>query len=77
MEIPFADFRPMHDEIRTELDAAYNRVMDNSWFIEGPELEKFEKEFAAYCGVKYCVGVATGLDALYPCTQSMGYRQWR
>lgn len=72
MEIPFADFRPMHDEIRTELDTAYHRVMDNSWFIEGPELENFEKEFAAYCGVKYCVGVATGLDALYLVLKAWG-----
>lgn len=72
MEIPFADFRPMHDEIRTELDAAYNRVMDNSWFIEGPELKNFEKEFSAYCGVKYCVGVATGLDALYLVLKAWG-----
>ena len=72
MNVPFADFRPMHNEIRRELDAAYDRVMDNSWFIQGPELEKFEEEFAAYCGVKYCVGVATGLDALYLVLKAWG-----
>ena len=65
MEIPFADLRPMHDEIRADLDAAYKKVMDNSWFIQGKELESFEKEFAEYVGVKHCIGVATGLDALY------------
>lgn len=72
MEVPFADFRPMHNEIRPQLDAAYQRVMDNSWFIQGPELEKFEQEFAAYIGVKHCVGVATGLDALYLLLRAYG-----
>lgn len=64
MKIPFADFRSMHEEIRAELDAAYTRVMNSSIFIQGQECRKFEEEFAAYCGVKYCVGVGCGLDAL-------------
>ena len=65
MKIPFATFVPMHSEIREELDAAYARVMDKSYFIQGEECHKFEEEYAAYCGTKYCVGVATGLDAIY------------
>lgn len=65
MRVEFCSFRPMHDEIRKELDEAYKRVMDNSYFIHGKECELFEKEFAEYCGAKYCVGVATGLDAIY------------
>ena len=72
MEIPFADLRPMHDELRNELDVAYKKVMDNSWFIQGKELEAFEKEFAAYVGVKHCIGVATGLDALYLVLKAYG-----
>ena len=64
MSVPFAIFQPMHDELRTELDAAYNRVMDNSYFIQGKECEAFDKEFAEYCDANYCVGVANGLDAL-------------
>jgi len=72
MEIPFADLRPMHDEIRHELDSAYKKVMDNSWFIQGTELEAFEKEFATYVGVKHCIGVATGLDALYLVLKAYG-----
>ena len=48
MSVPFAIFQPMHDELRAELDAAYNRVMDNSYFIQGKECEAFDKEFAAY-----------------------------
>lgn len=65
MNIPFASFVPMHEEIRQGLDAAFKRVVDKSYFIQGEECEKFEEEYAAYCGTKYCVGVATGLDAIY------------
>lgn len=72
MNIPFADFRPMHDEVRKQLDAAYARVMDKSYFIQGIECEEFEKEFADYCGSDYCVGVATGLDAIYLSLKALG-----
>ncbi len=69
--IPFADLRPMHDELRSELDEAYNRVMDSSYFIQGKEYSAFEKEFAAYIGTDYCVGVANGLDAIYLILRAM------
>lgn len=64
MNVPFSTFEPMHNEIRKSLDRAYNKVLDKSWFIRGDECKKFEEEYAAYCGVKYCVGVASGLDSL-------------
>lgn len=64
MNVPFATFKPMHNEIREELNSAYEKVLDKSNFIQGTECKKFEEEFAKYCEVKYCVGVATGLDAL-------------
>lgn len=64
MKVPFLTFEPMHNEIRQSLNNAYNNVVDKSWFIRGDECQKFEKEFAKYCGVKYCVGVASGLDSL-------------
>ena len=63
--IPFAEFETMHNEIRDELDKAYKKVIDTSIYIQGEECKLFEKEFAAYCDAKYCVGVATGLDAIY------------
>lgn len=65
MRVPFATFEPMHNELRSELDKAYKRVMDKSFFIQGEECVKFEEEYASYIGTKYCVGVATGLDAIY------------
>lgn len=64
MKVPFLDLRASHDPIRAELDAAYRRVMDSSWFILGHELEAFEAEFATRCGVAHAVGVGNGLDAL-------------
>lgn len=72
MKVPFVTFLPMHNEIRQELDSAYNRVLDKSYFIQGDECRKFEEEFAEYCGVKYCVGVASGLDALILILKAMG-----
>jgi len=51
-------------ELKSELDQAYNRVMTSGWYILGDEVELFEEEFANYCGVNYCVGVANGLEAL-------------
>lgn len=70
-KVPFAIFQPMHDEIREGLDAAYKRVMDRSYFIQGPECEAFENAFAEYCEAEYCVGVATGLDAIYLILRAM------
>ncbi len=72
MKVPFATFLPMHNEIRKDLDKAYNQVLDRSYFIQGEECTKFEEEFAVYCGAKYCIGVATGLDALWLVLKAMG-----
>ena len=70
--VPFADFRPMHSEIRNNLDDAYKRVLDKNIFINGDEVRLFESEFAKYCGVKYCIGVDNGLDALFLILKSVG-----
>lgn len=64
MKVPFVSFETMHNEIRQELDNAYKDVLDSNYFIQGQACAKFEQEFAVYCGVKYCVGVGNGLDAL-------------
>lgn len=65
MKIPFLDLSRLHQELREPLDAAYQRVIDSGWFILGPELDAFEAEFAVYSGVKHCVGVGNGLEALH------------
>ena len=64
MQIPFLQLREAYLELHAELDEAYKRVMNSGWFVLGPEVSAFEEEFAAYCGAKYCIGVANGLEAL-------------
>lgn len=63
--IPFLDLKAPYDELKTELDSAYQRVMNSGWYINASEVEAFEREFADYCEAKHCIGVGNGLDALY------------
>ena len=62
--IPFLDLRAAHDELREEIAAAVARVVESGRYVLGEELDAFEREFAAYCGTKQCVGVASALSAL-------------
>lgn len=64
MKIPFVSFLPMEKELNNSLRDAFDRVFRRSWYIEGVEDEAFEKAFAEYCNVNYCVGAGNGLDAL-------------
>lgn len=63
-QIPFLDLQKQVNELNDLLDDAYQRVLQSGWFIMGSELQAFEEEFARYSDVKYCVGVANGLEAL-------------
>ena len=62
--IPFLDIKKINAQYRDKLVAAATRVIDSGWYILGPEVESFEKEFAAYCGAAHCIGISNGLDAL-------------
>jgi dTDP-4-amino-4,6-dideoxygalactose transaminase len=62
--IPFLDLKGLNVEYRAELIEACTRVIDSGWYIQGIECNEFEKEFAEYCGTKFAIGVANGLDAL-------------
>jgi len=62
--IPFLDLKRVNAHYRNEIIEACTRVIDSGWYIYGEECRMFEEEFADYCGVKYCIGVASGLDAL-------------
>jgi dTDP-4-amino-4,6-dideoxygalactose transaminase len=64
LKIPFNDLKAAYVELREALDAAYRRVLESGYYILGPEVESFEAEFAAYCGVQHCVGVGNGLEAI-------------
>ena len=62
--IPFLDLKKIHSHYESELIDATTRVIKSGWFIKGNEVKSFEAEFAAFCDVKHCIGVANGLDAL-------------
>ena len=62
--IPFLDLKALNAQYSDALKKACTNVIDNGWYIQGNECKAFEQEFASYCGTKYAVGVANGLDAL-------------
>jgi dTDP-4-amino-4,6-dideoxygalactose transaminase len=62
--IPFLDLVTVHRELRDELLDVFTRVMDTAVFVGGPMIQEFEQEFAAFCGSRFCVGMANGTDAL-------------
>lgn len=62
--IPFLDLKAINMQYRDQMITACTRVIDSGWYICGKELEEFEHNFANYCGTRYAIGVANGLDAL-------------
>src|ERR1700726_796004 len=63
--IPFLDLKSHHAALRTELDRAIKEEIDSGAFAGGPFVEKFERDFAAYCGSRYAIGVGSGTEALW------------
>ena len=63
-KIPFVDLVSLHRDLAPELLGACQQIIATAGFIGGPEVEGFEKEFAEFCEVNYCVGVNSGTDAL-------------
>jgi dTDP-4-amino-4,6-dideoxygalactose transaminase len=63
--IPFLDLQGSNLLIKNELEIALSRVLKSGWFIMGPELEAFEKDFADYCNTRNAIGVGNGLEALH------------
>ncbi|KKQ79300.1 MAG: Glutamine-scyllo-inositol transaminase [Candidatus Moranbacteria bacterium GW2011_GWD2_38_7] len=72
MNVRFLNLHESYRELQEELDEAYRRVMQSGWFILGPEVEAFEREFADYCGVRHCIGVGNGLEALHLALRAKG-----
>jgi dTDP-4-amino-4,6-dideoxygalactose transaminase len=62
--VPFLDLITPHVALEEELVAVFRKALHSAGFIGGPMVEEFEKEFAAFCGVKFCIGVNSGTDAL-------------
>jgi dTDP-4-amino-4,6-dideoxygalactose transaminase len=64
MAVPFVDLQAQYRSIKSEVDAAIQRVLDTSAFVLGREVETFERAFAAYVGARWCVGVSNGTAAI-------------
>jgi dTDP-4-amino-4,6-dideoxygalactose transaminase len=70
--VPFLDLGSLNSQFRDELIEAITGVVDSGWYIQGERVKKFETAFAEFCGVKHCIGVANGLDAL-----TLTLRAWK
>jgi dTDP-4-amino-4,6-dideoxygalactose transaminase len=65
MKVPLLDLKSEYAELRDEILPALDRVCRNSSFVQGEEVEDFEREFADFCGVKHCVALSSGTAALH------------
>jgi dTDP-4-amino-4,6-dideoxygalactose transaminase len=74
MIVPYADLKGQYASLREEILAALDRVGSKAAFILGEEVCEFEREFAAYCGVKHCVAVNSGTSALHLALLGAGIR---
>ncbi|MBI9097595.1 MAG: DegT/DnrJ/EryC1/StrS family aminotransferase [Spirochaetaceae bacterium] len=72
MNIPLVDLHEQYISIKKEIDRAMSDVINQTAFIGGPFHKSFEKSFADFCGVQFCVGVGNGTDALYIALRAMG-----
>jgi len=71
-QVPYFDLKAQYAAIRDEIREALDRVCQNASFILGEEVERFERSFAEYCGVKHCVGLNSGTSALHLALVSAG-----
>ena len=71
--IPFLDLAKVNNRFRSEIDERFKTILDKGWYLQGEWNEAFAKHFAEYCGAKYAVGVANGLDALNLIIKASGF----
>jgi dTDP-4-amino-4,6-dideoxygalactose transaminase len=62
--VPYLDLSALPRELEGELERTVARVAASGWYLLGPELEAFERDFGSYCGAGHCVGVASGMSAI-------------
>jgi dTDP-4-amino-4,6-dideoxygalactose transaminase len=72
--VPFLDLVTPHRALEQELVAAFRRALREAQFVGGPEVEAFEREYAAFCGTPHCAGVNSGTDALRFAYLALGVR---
>jgi dTDP-4-amino-4,6-dideoxygalactose transaminase len=71
-KIPLVDLQAAHQEIAAEISTGFSGVLASGAFIKGPEVAAFEREYAAFCGVDHCVGVANGTDGVELAVRAAG-----
>lgn len=72
MKVPFVDLKAQYQSIKSEIDSAISEVISNTAFIGGTYAKNFEDSFAKYNGVKYCIGVGNGTDAIFIALKTLG-----
>jgi len=72
MQVPLVDLRAQYRAIKSEIDEAIAKVIDEAAFIGGRHVSEFEEAFAPYCGARYCISVGNGTDALYITLRALG-----
>src|SRR5215472_16304469 len=72
MNVPFYGHVKQYQSIQAEIDANMKEVLASGQYVMGPALKRFEREFAAYHGMKYAVGVGNGTDALWLAFMALG-----
>src|SRR5436305_9024958 len=72
MKVPFLDLKAHHAPLLEKFNRAIREVIESNAFAGGPFVERFEEEFAAYCGSKYAIGVGNGTDALWLALLALG-----
>src|SRR5581483_3052541 len=72
MHVPFVDLRAQHDEVRSELEAAFRAALDDSGFVGGRRVAAFEAAFARFCGVAHALAAGSGTEALWLALRAAG-----
>ena len=70
--IPLVDLKAQYRSIKPEMDSAVQRVLDNTSFIMGTEVTRFEEAYADFCGTDYAIGVASGTAAIHLALLALG-----
>lgn len=71
--ISFLDLSKVNNRFRKEIGERFKNILDKGWYLQGEQNELFCKHFADYCGTKYCIGVANGLEALTLIIRASGF----
>lgn len=73
--IPFLDLHKINERYRSEIDSKFKMVLDSGWYLQGEQNKTFCDHFASYCGTKYALGVANGLDAISLILKGYGFKK--